>query len=288
LQKKEYLAKLKSIGEQNKEKILEHIAKSEPEGRSTSELKEETGLHRDTIYNLSKQLESDEWIRKSGKYGKYRLTEKALNDPSIGSWIFRGEVMRGISKWSVPTDKPNKFCRLDVKNLNRESQTERELFDFANKIGALITYIMLHALRPRDITINGSSKMKVKLSGKEKSEQAIRWVENTISPFWILDSFQKLRTVKEGLAMCGESSPPEFQRLMEKQNKRRKMQPHDPLWTQYELDEDTFSKLATAFANTYPEINAQLEYIRKTLPDKIQKHKEWDRKYLGQQKVSYT
>ena len=37
-------------------------------------------------------------------------------------------------------------------------------------------------------------------------------------------------------------------------------------------------------SNIYPEINAQLELIRKTLPDKIQKHKEWDKKYLDEQK----
>jgi predicted transcriptional regulator len=161
-----------------------------------------------------------------------------------------------------------KELQIDLTAVNRDIQFLRQqAHDTLHKHGSLITYILLHALRPRDIAINGTSKMKVKLSGKEKSEQATRWVENTISPFWILDAFKKLRTVKEGLAIWGESSPPEFQRLTEKQNKRRKMQPQDPLWTQYELDEDTFNKLTTAFANIYPEINAQLEYIRKTLPD---------------------
>ena len=182
MQKDEYLAKLRSIGEQNKEKILERIAKSEPEGRSTSELREETGLHRDTVYNLSKQLEDEELIKKSGKYGKYRLTEKAFNDPSIGSWIFRNEVMRSIARWSVSAARPNKFCNLDTKIQDKEYEAEVELFEFANKIGALIAYILLHALRPRDIAINGTSKKKVKLSGREKTEQATRWVENTISP----------------------------------------------------------------------------------------------------------
>ena len=289
MQKEEYLARLRSIGEQNKEKILECIAKSEPEGRSTSELREETGLHRDTVYNLSKQLEDQEWIKKSGKYGKYRLTEKAFNDPSIGSWIFKSEVMRSIARWSVPADRPNKFCRLDTKIHDKEYETEVKLFEFTNKIGALIAYILLQALRPRDIAINGTSKKKVKLSGKEKTEQATRWVENTISPARLLFEFSKLRPVADGLAIhshpsINKSHPPEAQeKIKEVYDKRRKIDPHNPLWTDYELDEDTFARLTIAFANIYPEINAQLEYIRKTLPDKIQKHKEWDRKYLEEQ-----
>jgi hypothetical protein len=271
--KSEYNAKLRFIGEQNKDNILEHIANSEPEGRSTSELTEETGLHRDTIYTLSKQLEKDGWIKKGGKYGKYRLTEKALYDPSIGSQIFRVEVMRSIARWSIPWTRPNKFSRLESKTPNKEYETEVELFDFANKIGALLVYILLHALRPRDIAINGSSKRKINLSGKEKTEQARRWVENTIDPRWLLVEFSRLRVVAEGLAVYG-SVPPRLK------DRRRIMKPNDPLWTQYELDKDTFERLATAFANVYPEINALLELIRKSLRDKVQKHKEWDREYL--------
>jgi hypothetical protein len=273
MQKEEYLAKLRFIGEQNKENILECIAKSEPDGRSTSELRQETGLHRDTIYNLSKQLEDDGWVKKGGKYGKYRLTEKAFNDPSIGSWIFRGEVMRSIARWSVPWTKPNKFCNLETKVPNKQYQTEGELFRFANKIGALIVYILLHALKPRDISLNGTSERKIKLSGKEKTEQAARWVENTISPRGLLFEFSRLRIVKEGLAVHGWAHP-------SLKGQRRLMEPYDPLWTEYELDKDTFQELTTAFANIYPEINALLELIRESLPDKIQKHKEWDKKYL--------
>jgi IclR helix-turn-helix domain len=279
--KEEYIARLRLVGEQNKETILECIAKNEPEGRSTSELSEETGLHRDTIYSLSKQLENEGWVKKGGKYGKYHLTEKALNDPSIGSWIFRGEVMRSIARWSVPWAKPNKFSSLEAKAPNKEYEIEGELFDFANKIGALVVFILLHALRPRDIAINGTSKKKIKLSGKEKTEQARRWVDNTISPRWLLFEFSKLRIVAEGLAVHGSVH-------QSVKDRRRLMKPDDPLWTQYELDNDAFQRLTSAFANVYPEINALLELIRKSLPDKVQKHKEWNKKYLQNRKQKNT
>jgi IclR helix-turn-helix domain len=293
--KEEYIARLRLIGEQNKETILECIAKSEPEGRSTSELSEETELHRDTIYNLSKQLENEGWVKKEGKYGKYHLTEKALDDPSIGSWIFRGEVMRSIARWSVPWAKPNKFSSLETKAPNKEYETEGELFDFANKIGALIVYILLHALRPRDVAINGSSKRKVTLSGKEKTEQARRWVENTISPRWLLFEFCRVPIIAKGLAVwagdipISKSIPTEVQRkVRDIQKRRRKINPQDPIWTQYELDEDTFGSLTRAFANVYPEINALLELIRKSLPDKVQKHKDWNKKYLQNRQQKKT
>lgn len=275
--KKDYLEKLKSIGEQNKEKILDHIARNEPEGRSTGQLIQDTKLSRETIYTLCKQLEEKGLISKSNKFAKYRLTDNALYDPTLSSWIFRGEVMRGIARWSVPISKPNKFCKIDTHNRDKEYQTERELFDFSNKISALITYILLHALRPRDISINGTSKKKIRLSGKEKSEQATRWVENTISPARLLFEFSNIRSVKKGLAVHGWVPP-----VLKGQY--RTIDTDDPGWTDYELDEENFNKLTTAFANIYPEINAQLEYIRKTLPDKIQKHKESDKKYLEEQK----
>jgi DNA-binding transcriptional ArsR family regulator len=257
----------RSLGEQNKEKIMQSLAFNHPIGRTTHELKIDTGLDRDTIYTHGENLKKMGLVIKEGKFGKYRLTEKALNDPSIGSWIFRGEVMRGVAKWSVPGSKPNKFCNIDKQICDKEYQTERELFDFANKISALITYILLHALRPRDVSINGASRKKVRLSGKEKTEQAIRWVENTISPARLLFEFSRLRPVKKGLAVHGWV-PPALK------DQYRTMDIDDPLWTDYELDEENFKKLTTAFANIYPEINEHLEHIRKTLPDKIQKHKE--------------
>jgi hypothetical protein len=272
----------------NKQKILGAIAKSEPEGRSTSELVRETGLHRDTVYTISKQLEEVDWIKKTDKYGRYHLTETAVMDPHTASWIFSAEVMSNFRKWYTPPSRPNKFSSFDSKD---SDLVERELFEFGNKIGALITYILIQAIRPRDIRIKGSrnnqSAKKIKLSGKEKTEQARLWVEKTINPVRILFEFCRLPPVKKGLAVFGEDIPIEKSlpaEVQEKyrviQKKRRKMSTDDPLWTDSELDEETFNKLTTAFANIYPEINTQLEYIRRTLPDKVQKHKEWDRKYF--------
>lgn len=283
--------KAKSLGEQNKEKILSDIARSEPEGRTTGELTRDTGLSRETIYTQCKELQDLGLISKKGKFAKYRLTDKTLYDPTLSAWVFRGEVMRGIARWSVPWTRPNKFCRLEPNTPDKEYETEAGLFDFANKIGALIVYVLLHALRPRDTALNGSSKMKVvNLSGKVKTEQAKRWVENTISPFLILREFSNLDQVAEGLAVhyhppIDESLSTKIkEKKKEAYKKRRKMDPHDPFWTGFELDRENFNRLTAAFANVYPEINAQLEYIRKTLPDKIQRHKEWDRKHSEEQR----
>jgi hypothetical protein len=292
LSKQDYIAKLRTIGEQNKEKILEDIARSG--GRSTGQLKEDTGLSRETIYTLCRQLEQAGLISKKGKFAKYRLTNKALEDPALSSWIFSREAMKSFSRWTVMASRPNKFSTINEENHAAEYLAQRELFEFGNKIGALITYILLQAIRPRILRINGTktsgTAKKVQLSGKEKTEQAKLWVEKTINPFRILFEFCRVPTIAKGLAVWAgdipidKSLPAEVQKkARDIQKKRRKINPQDPLWTQFEMDEESFSKLTAAFAIIYPEINAQLELIRRTLPDKIEEHKEWDRKHLEAQ-----
>jgi hypothetical protein len=50
------------------------------------------------------------------------------------------------------------------------------------------------------------------------------------------------------------------------------------------MNKEDFDRLAMAFSNLYPRLYEEFETIRNTLPDKIQKHKEWDRKYLEVEK----
>jgi DNA-binding IclR family transcriptional regulator len=49
-----FIRKNKTIEEQNREKILRCLINAHPEGRSTSELTEDTGLDRDTIHEHCK------------------------------------------------------------------------------------------------------------------------------------------------------------------------------------------------------------------------------------------
>jgi hypothetical protein len=67
---------------------------------------------------------------------------------------------------------------------------------------------------------------------------------------------------------------------------RRRFDPHNPLWSYYEMNKEDFDRLAGAFGNLYPRLYEEFENVRKTLPGRIQKHKEWDRKYLKEQKKS--
>jgi len=51
-----FLMKQKSLGELNKEKIMQTLAFNHPNGRTTHELKIDTGLDRDTIYTHGEDL----------------------------------------------------------------------------------------------------------------------------------------------------------------------------------------------------------------------------------------
>ena len=103
----QYDNKQKSIGQQNKEKILSCLLESYPAGQSTSELVKITGLHRDTIYTLCKDLTTNRGIvvKKEGKFGKYMLTAKALKEPRLSGLLLSKYEYDKIMSRHVPVNE---------------------------------------------------------------------------------------------------------------------------------------------------------------------------------------
>jgi DNA-binding transcriptional ArsR family regulator len=265
------------VGEVNKGKILQSLANSHPEGKTTSELVIDTKLARDTIYTHGKELKKNGLVTKNGKFGKYRLTEEAFGDPGLRDWLLGAEVMRKVMDRDVSV--LNKFCK---KYVPEDASEEQEiLFIFALKMGALITYIMKEAMRPKNLAISINSMQKeIDLKGKEKNELANKWVNNTISPSRILWEFSKLSVVKRGLAIwnpvpINRNLPPQIQkRIMGIQKNSKQFDPYNPSWSLYEMNEDNFKKLDKAYKYTFPDIFRALEKIRNELPMKIDGYKK--------------
>ena len=245
----------KTIGEQNREKILIYLINSHPEGKSTSELAEYTKLDRDTIHEhgvfLSKQ---GLVIKKGGKQGKYYLTNKVSDDPGLRAYWFSHRAMQNF--WSMNAHKNNSFCKLNYGDHNGDYLDRESLFVFANNIGAYITYVLLEAARPKKKTIlnlratEGSRKFMV--IDNSNDETTRKWIEKSVNPLSILNEFEKLQCVKRGLRRFTDATDP-----------------LDPSFLIHKMNEENFKKLTKAFANTFPHAFEKLETIRKQLKNEI-------------------
>lgn len=231
----EFDNKQKSIGRQNKEKILSCLLEAYPEGKSTSELVKTTGLHRDTIYTLCKDLITYRGIvvKKESKFGKYMLTAKALKDPEISGLLF--------SKYAY--DKiMSRHVSINEKIPPKMSDIERMLFEFITKIGAFITYAMLKALL-LDNFDNTSTQNNAIINPSLKQIVDLRnaWVHGAIQPDRIFGELCKR-------AFNNPSESSYYETL-----------------NYYEMQ-----RLVEAFYTLYPNIFNELEKLRKNMPGEIE------------------
>jgi hypothetical protein len=184
--------RLKSAGEQNKDKIIKEVASSEPDGKSTGELHEITKLHRDTIYTLCKDLIDDKYLVKSGKFGKYRLGPKALEDSALYGFLFGSRVASKFSDIQPFICEYSKFCKNKYcrellnqspnwRARNEDLHDQLELFEFALRIGAIITYELIQSAK--------YAKPEY-LSAAKKNERILKWIENSVRPFLLLNLFR--------------------------------------------------------------------------------------------------
>jgi predicted transcriptional regulator len=248
-----YVTKNKTIGEQNREKILLCLINAHPEGRSTSELTEDTGLDRDTIHEHCTDLSKQGLvIKKDGKRGKYYLTSKSSDDPGLRAYWFNHRAIQNF--WSINAHKNNSFCKLNYANNNGDYLDQESLFVFANNIGAYITYVLLEAARPnKKTTLNLKTTASKKfVLNNSNYETTRKWIEKSINPLSILHEFEKLQCVKRGLRKHSDL-----------------VNASDFSFPFYRMDEENFKKLTIAFANTFPHAFEKLENIRKQLKNEI-------------------
>lgn len=268
------VTKNKTIGEQNREKILRCLINAHTEGRSTSELTEDTGLDRDTIHEHCAALSKQGLvIKKDGKRGKYYLTGKSSADPDLRAYWFNHRAMQNF--WSMNAHKNNSFCKLNYASHNEDYLGQASLFVFANNIGAYITYVLLEAARPnKKTTLNlktteGSKKFIVNNSNDETTR---KWIEKSINPLSILNEFEKLQCVKRGLRRFTDATDP-----------------LDSSFSIHEMDEENFKKLIRAFSNTFPQAFEKLETIRKQLKNEIHEEdrqfSKWKKKLMWNEEM---
>jgi hypothetical protein len=207
--------RVKDVGELNKARILQCLASGDVDGKSTMNITTETGLHRDTVHTLSKQLIAAGLIVKGqGRWGKYRLTEKALGNISLVGWSFGKSAFKEIWRRGSEILFDCKYCNnIDLKDAPKISDEEFEsrlLFSFTVLIGAYVMFVFLKSFEPSAIEAIANSKkhfgtslQKIggssNISGRYKDELVRQWVNNAIQPYMMLTEFRKLRLIHRNL-----------------------------------------------------------------------------------------
>jgi hypothetical protein len=202
----------KDVGELNKVKILQCLASGDIEGKNTTSITNETGLHRDTVHTLSRQLIATGLVMKGqGRWGKYRLTEKALGDVSLLGWIFGRSAFKEIWENGSEILSDCQYCNNvdlnDAAKISDEEFERRLLFSFTVLIGAYVMFVFLKSFEPSAIEAANLKKsfrtplQKVGggISGRHKDELVRQWVNSAIQPYMMLTEFRKLRLIRQNL-----------------------------------------------------------------------------------------
>jgi hypothetical protein len=244
--------------------ILRCLATKIDDGMSTSELEAAVPCHRDTVYDVCEELKYKGMVTKKGnKFGNYHITSKAVGSPEIKGFLFGSKAMEQFYLFEHPGPEStlkqsisvnNKFCNNNYcKSVvlrqphdgiipDKELKDELSLFEFAIRIGSIITYEMIQALK------YGSSPILENQVNKDI--MAWKWVDNVIKPDLTLNAFAKLDPVGNIL----------------KRNKNVD-QPRGPL---YEVDEKgDLKQLERSFENVFPDVYDRLENIIESIPGEV-------------------
>jgi hypothetical protein len=251
-------------GGDTRQKILEIIAESEPNGRTSGELVGETGLHRDSIRLACNSLAKENLIvRSGGKLGKYHLISKIFNeDPGLNAFLFGSTITK---KFYELTENPlclksifcdTKFCHERWVSEDYETPDsfvdEIYIFEFALRLGAVIIYQLMQAIRFSQLQERSTTDYAM------KNILLIKYIENAVRPLLLIQIFRKLFPVGRRLDSESESEPKSF----------------------LELQHDKFDELERIFKNTFHDLFVSLEKIR---TDEIPKQIEWRKHDFHQQ-----
>jgi DNA-binding MarR family transcriptional regulator len=240
-------------------KILKVIFQSE-NGIAHQQLARIVELDRKTLRPYLQRLISKGLIRRDiGLQGKYYPVKKADLGTSISADIISQYFLSKVLR-----DEERKFFA-DTPYFKTEftgcSDLEHFIFEFSNRVGGFVTYILIQAMNPAN-NIAGNTKDNV-----EKDFDVQRWVGDAISIAQesLLHIFKKgasislvnRRTKDDSFDM---NSPEYFEKVAYDRIKYYMRRPF------YILDETVISELMTAFSNLYPELNYALEKNRLELP----------------------
>jgi hypothetical protein len=254
---KEAVKARKEKGIKSMEKVMSLI-KASVDGKSTAELTKGTGLSRDRIHSICRKRIDEGDLYKTGRYGKYRLTPKALGDPSMKGFFFDSKIMKTLPATQY-LSADNKFCKTpyiqgilkqnlgdDDNDDSKKHALERDsnikdklcLFEFALNIGAIVTFDMLMGIKFASDCSEPSIKDKV----------AWKWIDNVIHPSVILARFADIPEIERRLKRISTNQRP---------------------YSFYDMDSKEVESLMLSFQDVFPEVYQKSEEILSGLQNRI-------------------
>lgn len=242
--------------------IIQFVARSEPEGAGITQIANFHRISRDTASVHCKNLVRDNFLKRDGKRGNYHLTDRTYGEPALLPFSIGMTAIGEMLDWRF-ISLQNKFCNKDlVKAIIKRSYKsspyggtirhiagikeveELVLFEFANRIGAIILYIFITAMYPNKANIIFKSNYFEDIANKD--DVAMRWVENGIKPTRIFQEFCRLFIVEMALEKYEDVDS-----------------------SLYTLDDNSYNRLMKSLHNLYPAIIDELEKIRSEIPKTI-------------------
>jgi hypothetical protein len=267
--RKEYLLSQRSLKHQHKERIYGIVALSEPHGRSTSELVNDTGFHRDTVFTLCNELVQEGLLLKSGgKFGKYHLNPRSFENPELNASLLQRHVSRnfydlGQEDICVGNDFCDKeLCKKIIAGNDPSLIHYREglsFFEFALRMGAIILYELLQAVR---YTQKHIQKTKIQLPNSEmgytmKNEFVFKYLNNVISSSLLVSIFSDLDIVGKRLMPWELIEEAKNDEQVREQQAQLESRP-----SILELQEGKFEELEDVFKSIFPQLYRDMEKIR--------------------------
>lgn len=242
------MGRYSSMHKTAEELFLDSLIEARGQPISQKEVIEQTGLNRDTVYELSSKLEEAGKIQveKKGRYTKYLLTIKALENLDSHSSIFAfyavEDFLSPVESYLLGTD--TNYEELSVKGTD---DLETDIAEFCTRVGVLVLYTIIHALKK--VRENNG------LSSYEKDRIAEDTVEKIVSSIF---PSEMLKCFTRWFSKYGEEEHV-FSTLKALNNYLKEER------SGYEYSKDFIDRMCRAFAEKYPSLNRRLQLIEKEI-----------------------
>ncbi len=262
------------------DRIKSEIISAGQKGISQKELISRTGIERTTIYRNIKKFPNQVKIVRNGKMAQYIAIDEIVEDTSLSALLlgvsFASKILAD-KQWIVMSKSYNnvfdfrEYTKFFEPKFNVDSRLEKIIFEFSNRIGAYITYVLIQAMNPDIIDTKNKNDNETE-NNKHISEE---WVGNAVSP--VLNQF--LWQFIDLLRFNGLIHDPwniEVRRrlLKARPHERRSIMRQVQSMSKYIQGKETISRLLAAFCNIYPRFDYEMEEIMMGLPMHLDLTKE--------------
>jgi predicted transcriptional regulator len=242
----------REIKKRKKYNILRFIQDYVEEGISHNNLAYGIGIDRKNLRPYLEELINEGFVRRDdGKFGKYYPTTKSVDRNFLSEAYGKGLRAICFRKRSlilpdIRSIYPGVSNRLVTTKFSANSDTEASIYEFSNRIGALICYTLIQALNVKNHLIKNKGR-KIRRRGEivenymSRFEIAERWAKKVMANLFVfplLFNFDKIA--------CG-------------------------------LDDGPDSEIQ-AFARLYPRVYYELNSLWQDLPRRVEynrKHEEY-------------